>query len=108
MNLQVVLLAKKKKTDDIIFDELKRRADDIKMTGFELSKIAADTGPKLGKELAKLGKQKLEETLATARILSLSPKHNLELLEKLGKLKKSGIISQKEFDKKKKEILERI
>lgn len=101
-------MAKKKKSDDILFDELKKRADDLKMTGFELSKLAADTGPKLGKELAKLGKQKLEETLATARILALSPQHNLDLLEKLGKLKKAGLISQKEFEQKKKEILERI
>ncbi|MFQ6025046.1 MAG: SHOCT domain-containing protein [Nitrosopumilaceae archaeon] len=101
-------MARRKKRDAYYLDDLKKKADDAKLVGFELSKIAAETGPKLGKELVKMGRERLEETLAAARLAALSPKHNLELLEQLGKLKKSGIISQKEFEKKKKEILNRI
>ncbi|MEE9512021.1 MAG: SHOCT domain-containing protein, partial [Nitrosopumilaceae archaeon] len=37
-----------------------------------------------------------------------SPEENLRVLEKLGKLKKAGIISQKEFQQKKKQLLKDI
>ena len=37
-----------------------------------------------------------------------NPKKNLELLEKLAELKRKGIITNKEFQKKKKELLERV
>ncbi len=101
-------MVKKKKPEEEFFDELRRKAEDAKMTGFEISKLAAETGTTLGKELAKMGKKKFEETLTAAKIAATTPKQNLELLEKLGKLKKSGLISLLDFDGKNKEILGRI
>ena len=37
-----------------------------------------------------------------------SPEDNVELIKKLGELKKAGIISNKEFQTKKKQLLDKI
>jgi uncharacterized protein YjgD (DUF1641 family) len=43
-----------------------------------------------------------------AQKLASNKQQNLQLLEKLGKLRKSGIITEKEFRQKKKKLLARV
>ena len=66
-----------------------------KQAEFEANKIRSRSEKKIKSKIAKL-KQ------------SSSPEENLRVLEKLGKLKKAGIISQKEFQQKKKQLLKDI
>ncbi len=53
-------------------------------------------------------RKKIKEKLATVKIKSSSRKETLLILEKLGRLRKTGIITEKEFQKKKKELLKGI
>ena len=112
-------MARRKKKDDDIIKQLFKKADEAKKTGIALSKIAAKEaqlrGKELskeaqirGKELSKEGKKRLDECVAAAKQKMSSSDEHLKTLEKLGKLKKAGIISDKEFQAKKKEILKRI
>jgi len=101
-------MARKKKKDDDIIKQLFKKADEAKKTGIELSKIAAKEAQLRGKELSKEGKKRLDESVAAAKQKMASSDEHLKTLEKLGKLKKAGIISDKEFQAKKKEILKRI
>jgi len=53
-------------------------------------------------------RKKIKEKIATVKIKSSSRKETLLILEKLGRLRKMGIITEKEFQKKKKELLKGI
>ncbi len=50
-------------------------------------------------------RKKIKEKIAAAKIKSSSPKETLLILGKLGRLRKTGVITEKEFQKKKKELL---
>ncbi len=50
-------------------------------------------------------RKKIKEKIATVKIKSSSRKETLVILEKLGLLRKTGVITEKEFQKKKKELL---
>ncbi len=54
------------------------------------------------------GRKKIKEKIATVKIKSSSRKETLLILEKLGFLRKTGVITEKEFQKKKKELLKGI
>ena len=106
-----------------------QKADEALDAGIELGIISAKQArveakrlrKEAEKEAAKLQKKaeieankiknKSEKRIKT-RIAALkqapSPEENLRILEKLGKLKKAGIISQKEFQQKKKQLLKDI
>ena len=101
-------MARRKKKDDDIIKQLFKKADEAKKTGIALSKIAAKEAQMRGKELSKESKRRLDEGVSAARQKMSSSDEHLKTLEKLGKLKKAGIISEKEFQAKKKEILKRI
>ena len=53
-------------------------------------------------------RKKIKEKIAIVKIKSSSRKKNLLILEKLGRLRKTGVITKKEFQKKKKELLKGI
>ena len=59
----------------------------------------------LSSTLKKTAKSKIRKTVNAGKKLQVSKKENLEILEKLAKLKESGIITAKEFQEKKKKIL---
>ena len=101
-------MAKKKKKDDDIIEQLLKKAEDAKNTGIQLSKIAAEQAQIRGKKLKAGGSKKLSESISAAKRFGSSGEVELKMLEKLGKLKKAGIITEKEFQDKKKEILKRI
>ena len=54
------------------------------------------------------GRKKIKEKIATVKIKSSSRKETLLILGKLGRLRKTGVITEKEFQKKKKELLKGI
>ena len=114
--------------DKAIQDGIKK-ADEALDAGIELGIISAKQArveakrlrKEAEKEAAKLQKlaeveankiksrsEKKIKTKIAALKQSSSPEENLRVLEKLGKLKKAGIISQKEFQQKKKQLLKDI
>jgi polyhydroxyalkanoate synthesis regulator phasin len=96
-----------KKADEILDDAVEfgeMAATQAKKTSTELRKKAE----KEGEILKKKGKEKINESIMAAKAAATSAEDDLKTLEKLGKLKKSGIITEKEFQEKKKKILARI
>ena len=72
----------------------------------ELRALAKDGSSKMSRKIRN-NKEKLSKSVENSKRLASSEK-NLIILEKLGELNKKGIISNKEFQDKKKEILKRI
>lgn len=97
-----------KKSKQSFLDQLIDKVENAKRRGLEIGKITAEEAAKLGEEIKEHGKEKITEGVSAAKKLGYSSEKDLELLEKFGKLKKSGIITQKEYEDKKKEILKRI
>ncbi len=96
-----------------------KRADEILDDAVEYGKIAASEAEKRSRELRKhakteavkiksRGEQELTKGLSAARKLATSEKENLETLAKLAELRKAGVITESEFQSKKKKILDRI
>lgn len=101
-------MARKKKKDEDLIKRLLRKAEETRRVGYELGKIAAEQAQFHGKKLRTDAEKSLESSIASAKRFISSPEDDLKTLEKLGKLKKAGIISDKEFQAKKKKILSRI
>ena len=79
------------------------------MIGGPRAYIATQTKRKKESEsLQKKGLAKINEGLSSAKKMTANSEEDLKMLEKLGKLRKSGVITQKEFQEKKKKILSRI
>jgi polyhydroxyalkanoate synthesis regulator phasin len=96
-----------------------KRADKILGDAVEYGKIASKEAQKKSVELRKQakieskrlkskGEQKISKSISAARRMSSADGKDLETLAKLGELKKAGIITDKEFQTKKKQILKRI
>ena len=81
-------------------------ADLAKEKTRELRALAKKRGSNVSKILRSEGK-KLSKSVESTKRLATSER-NLMVLEKLGELNKKGIITNKEFQEKKKEILKRI
>ena len=80
------------------------------MTVKQASKASKDLKKRAAEERAVLqekGIKKINEGISSAR-KAAGGRDDLEILERLGKLRKSGILTDKEFQAKKKEILDRI
>jgi len=96
-----------------------KRADKILEDAVEYGKIASKEAQKKSIELKKQakieskklkskGEQKISKTIISARKIASANEKDLETLAKLGELKKAGIVTEKEFQTKKKQILKRI
>lgn len=96
-----------------------RRADEILDDAVEFGKLAASEAEKKSRDLRKqakaeaakiksAGEKELVKGISTARKLAASTNENLETLAKLDELRKAGIITEKEFQEKKRKILDRI
>ena len=96
-----------------------KRADEILADAVEFGKIAAKEADRKSRDLrkqakiegAKLkskGEQEIIKGISTAKRLTATDKTDLETLAKLGELRKAGIITESEFQSKKKKILGRI
>ena len=111
-----------KRADKAIDDAVKegiRRADEIVEDAAEFGKIASKEAHQKSVELKKIakiegerlkaeGERKLNKSISKAKKMTSSQKNDLETLAKLGELRKAGILTEKEFQTKKKKILKRI
>lgn len=68
----------------------------------------AEKGYQLSKDLTSRTSKSISSGYNTARRLASTSERDVAVLEKLGDLRKKGVITQKEFEEKKKDILERI
>ncbi len=107
-----------KAIDDAVEDGIKR-ADEIVADAVEFGKIASKEAQKKSIELKKIarseanrlkaeGERKINKSISKAKKMTSSGKNDLETLAKLGELRKAGILTEKEFQTKKKKILNRI
>ena len=107
-----------KAIDDAVEEGIKR-ADEIVADAVEFGKIASKEAQKKSIELKKIakiegerlkaeGERKISKGVAKAKKITSSDRNDLETLAKLGELRKAGILSEKEFQTKKKKILKRI
>jgi len=94
----------KPKNKKEIIQKLKAHAEVAKEKTQELKSFTQNRGAKTAKDLKIKGK-KLSKSFSES--MNTSEK-NLRTIEKLGKLNKKGIITNKEFNEKKKELLKRI
>ena len=77
------------------------------LTGTYFHKKISEKKTSLGSKLQK-GKSSAKKTINSVKKLKTSNEEQLDLLEKLGQLNKAGIITNKEFQVKKKKILSKI
>jgi hypothetical protein len=91
-------LGKMAKNHKLVDDVTREKSEEIirhaKKKGFEISQRIAKKSTRLKSRLNKKSSTKIAQ--------------NLELLEKLGQLKKAGILTTQEFQEKKKKILSKI
>ena len=95
----------KKKKSRTILHKIKKKAKIVHKHGKKIAKKA----PSHRKTIAKHGKKRLQSGISIAKKITSfsSPKESLHMLEKLGDLRKKKIISEKEFQAMKKDIIEK-
>jgi len=107
------------KRADKAIDEGIKKADQVLDDAVEFGAMTAKKASKTSKELRnqakkerdslkKRGIEKFNEGILVAKNATSNVKEDLKTLERLGKLRESGIITEKEFQEKKKKILARI
>ena len=97
-----------KPKDTEFLDKLLESVDDAKKKGQKIGKLAKIRGIKLSQRVKSRAKKTVSKKIAKAKQLVRSSDDNVELIKKLGELKKSGIITNKEFQSKKKHLLNKI
>jgi len=107
-----------KKADKALQEGVKK-ADGVLEDAVELGVMTAKQASKTSKELRnqakkerkalqKRGIEKINKGISAAKSVTSNTNEDLETLKKLGKLRTNGIITEKEFQAKKKKILDRI
>ncbi len=91
-----------------VIDKLRVQTEIAKQQSDVLRKIATSKGGEISSRLIRQASDTLSSGVSTAKKMAYSPEKSLELLEKLAALNKKGIISNKEFQDKKKEILKKV
>ena len=97
-----------KPNDEEFLEKLLESVDEAKRKGQKIGKLAKIRGLKLSKRVRAQAKKTVSKKITKAKRMIRSSKDNMELLKKLGELKKAGIISNKEFQAKKKQLLDKI
>ena len=97
-----------KPKDTEFLDKLVESVDDAKKKGQKIGKLAKIRGVKLSQRVKSRAKKTVSKKIAKAKQLVRSSDDNVGLIKKLGELKKSGIITNKEFQSKKKQLLDKI
>jgi len=107
-----------KKADKALQEGVKK-ADEVLEDAVEIGTITAKQATKKSKEirkqvkkereaLQKKGMKRISEGISSAKSVTSNPQNDLDILKKLGKLRTNGVITEKEFQAKKKKILDRI
>ena len=97
-----------KPKDAEFLDKLVESVDDAKKKGQKIGKLAKIRGIKLSQRVKSRAKKTVSKKITKAKRMIRSSNDNVELIKKLGELKKSGIITNKEFQAKKKQLLDKI
>ena len=113
-----------KKADEAVQEGIKK-ADEVKDSALELKEIAAKQASKTGREihekakvkgeaLQKKGVETVDQTITSVKKMAAKPPppppplNDLEILAKLEELRKLNVITDEEFETKKRDVLERI
>ena len=107
-----------KKADKAVQEGVKR-ADEILDDAVEFGTITAKQAAQTSKELRnqakkervalqKRGAEKISDGISAAKGIASNAEDDLKILEKLGELRKAGVITEREFQAKKKELLKRL
>ena len=94
--------------DDEFVDKLLESIGEAKEKGQKIGKMAKIRGLKLSKQVKTEARKTVSKKITKAKRMIRSSDDNLELIKKLGELKKAGVISSKEFQTKKKQLLDKI
>ena len=94
--------------DDEFVDKLLESIGEAKEKGQKIGKLAKIRGLKLSKQVKAQAKKTVSKKITTAKRMIRSSEDNVELIKKLSELKKASIISDKEFQAKKKQLLDKI
>ena len=94
--------------DDEFVDKLLESIGEAREKGQKIGKLAKIRGIKLSKKVKTEAKKTVSKKITKAKRMIRSSDDNLELIKKLGELKKAGVISNKEFQVKKKQLLDKI
>jgi len=94
--------------EDKFVDKHIESVGEAKKKGQKIGRLAKIRGLKLGKQVKAEAKKTVSKKITKAKRMIRSSEDNVELIKKLGELKKAGIINNKEFQAKKKQLLDRI
>ena len=97
-----------KPNDEEFLEKLLESVDEAKRKGQKIGRLAKIRGLKLSKQVRARAKKTVSKKITKAKRMIRSSEDNVELIRKLGELKKAGIISNKEFQAKKKQLLNKI
>lgn len=89
-------------------DNLAQKAEEIKRQSIELGKIAAREAGDLGEKIDDVVDEKWDAAKKFKPKSFESKSEIIDLLERLAKLKEQGVITEKEFNAKKKDLLNKI
>ncbi len=96
-----------KKADEVLDDAVELGAMTAKQAG-KRSKELRNQAKKERHALQKRGMKKLNEGISAAKNVTSNAHDDLKTLKKLWDLRDNGVITEKEFQAKKKKILDRI
>ena len=85
-------------------NNLKKKAETIKDKSVDLGKSTAKGAEGLGSKIDSA----IDDGVSAAKTARTSKNEILDLLERLAKMKERGILTEKEFSQKKKDLLEKI
>ena len=97
-----------KPNDEEFVEKLLGSVDEAKEKGQKIGRLAKIRGIKLSKRVKAQAKKTVSKKITKAKRMIRSSEDNIELIKKLGELQKAGIISNKEFQTKKKQLLDKI
>ena len=97
-----------KPKDAEFLDKLLESVNDAKKRGQKIGKIAKIRGVKLSQRVKSRAKKTVSKKITKAKRMIRSSDDSVELIKKLGELKKTGIITNKEFQTKKKQLRDKI
>ena len=103
---------RQKPLDEITVEKSEEFLKEAKKRGYEASGTIIKKSKNLGSKIKKVTSNGAKKGIKASKYLrtssSSSSAKNLEILEKLGKLRKAGIITEKEFQEKKRKVLSKI
>ena len=97
-----------KPKDDAFIDKLFQSAYEAKKKGQKIGRLAKLRSAGLSKRVSTQAKKSVSKKISKAKRMVRSSEQNVELIKKLGELKKAGLITNQEFLAKKKQLLDKI